>query len=316
MLKNLLKPALLFLPFLLGLAFPQVHILGKAPFHLVRWLLIIMVFQAALQLQFRDMHLRQEHWKSLALNLLMALLPFAFVKLFFPEEQLLAEILFFTGISPTATAAPVVTGLLNARIGFALTGFALSNVAISLLLLFLLPLVTGNASFSFLLHIAGTLLMVVVFPMTAGLLAKKFFPRLPAMAKKYKIFSLFLWSLCLCVMAATAMDYFRKQEKSAILFLLLSGIATLLICVGNFLFGRLLARKKYARETSQISGQKNTTFSMYLALAYASTPAAALGPIFYILWHNLWNAWQIYRHDSTREALRKKRQEKLPENHS
>ena len=275
-----------------------------------------MVFQATLQLQFRDMHLRREHWQSLFLNLLMALVPFFFVKFFFPEEKLLAELLFFTGISPTATAAPVVTGLLNGRIGFALTGFTLSNVAISLSLLFLLPLVTGNHSFSFLSHIAGTLLMVVVFPMTAGLLAKKFFPRLPAAAKKYKLISLFLWSLCLFVMAATAGDYFRKQEKSALVILLLSGVLTLGICFGNFFFGRLIARKKYARETSQISGQKNTTFSMYLALAYASTPAAALGPIFYILWHNLWNAWQIYRHDSTREALRKKRQEKLPENHS
>ena len=37
-----------------------------------------------------------------------------------------------------------------------------------------------------------------------------------------------------------------------------------------------------------------TTLSMYLALTYAS-PIAALGPTFYLLWHNLWNAWQLYR---------------------
>ena len=153
MLKNLLKPAMLFLPFLLGLAFPEAHFLGKAPYHLVRWTLIVMVFLAALQLQFRDMRFRKEHFKSLLLNFAMALIPFFFVKIFFPEEILLAEILFFTGITPTATAAPVVTGLLNARIGFALTGFILSNVVVSLSLLLLLPMVSGNYTFSFLLNV-------------------------------------------------------------------------------------------------------------------------------------------------------------------
>lgn len=300
MLKNLLKPAMLFLPFLLGLAFPEAHILGKAPYHLVRWALIVMVFLAALQLQFRDMRFRKEHFKSLILNFAMALLPYTFVRIFFPEEKLLAEILFFTGITPTATAAPVVTGLLNARIGFALTGFVLSNVAIALSLFLLLPFVTGNYSFSFLLNVAWTLLLVVAFPMGTAILARKCFPALPAFVKKRKLASLFLWSFCLFIMAATAGEYFRKQEKSALLMVLLAGGLTLVICFCNFFFGRIIARKKYARETSQISGQKNTTFSMYLALAYASSPAAALGPIFYILWHNLWNAYQIWRYEARR----------------
>jgi BASS family bile acid:Na+ symporter len=41
-----------------------------------------------------------------------------------------------------------------------------------------------------------------------------------------------------------------------------------------------------------------------LALTYA-TPLVALGPTIYVLWHNLWNAWQLYRHD--KRALDKKR---------
>jgi BASS family bile acid:Na+ symporter len=26
-----------------------------------------------------------------------------------------------------------------------------------------------------------------------------------------------------------------------------------------------------------------------------ANPLVALGPTFYVLWHNLWNSWQLYR---------------------
>ena len=67
------------------------------------------------------------------------------------------------------------------------------------------------------------------------------------------------------------------------------GAVSLLVCGINFGLGHLLGGR-----TSQALGQKNTTLSIYLALTYAS-PIAALGPTFYVLWHNLWNAWQLYR---------------------
>ena len=39
---------------------------------------------------------------------------------------------------------------------------------------------------------------------------------------------------------------------------------------------------------------ENTTFTIYLALTYAS-PLVAFGPTCYVLWHNLWNSWQLQR---------------------
>ena len=68
-----------------------------------------------------------------------------------------------------------------------------------------------------------------------------------------------------------------------------------LVCAANFAVGRLLGGKKFSREASQALGQKNTTLTIYLALTYAS-PLIALGPTFYVIWHNLWNSWQLHRH--------------------
>ncbi len=65
-------------------------------------------------------------------------------------------------------------------------------------------------------------------------------------------------------------------------------------CAGSILDWGICWGRTRAAECSQALGQKNTTLSIYLALTYAS-PIAALGPTFYVLWHNLWNAWQLYR---------------------
>jgi hypothetical protein len=78
---------------------------------------------------------------------------------------------------------------------------------------------------------------------------------------------------------------------------------SLVICATNFIVGYLIGRPQYGLECSQALGQKNNSFTVYLALTYAN-PLVALGPTIYVLWHNLWNAWQLYRHDT--RALGKK----------
>ena len=77
---------------------------------------------------------------------------------------------------------------------------------------------------------------------------------------------------------------------------LLAGIAgsTALVCAANFALGRVIGGREFGREASQALGQKNTTFTIWLALTYAS-PLVALGPTCYVLWHNLWNSWQLHQ---------------------
>jgi BASS family bile acid:Na+ symporter len=65
------------------------------------------------------------------------------------------------------------------------------------------------------------------------------------------------------------------------------------LCVVNFSLGRFIGGKKYSFEAGQSLGQKNTIFSTWVALNFFH-PLAALGPIFYILCHNLYNAYLLY----------------------
>lgn len=310
MLKTLTRPAMIFIPFLLGVLFPQAHILNEPPFNAVRWALVIMVFMSCLQIRFSELKPRRQHWYLLGMNLLMGIVPYFVLRLLVPGDPTLANAAFFVGITPTATAAPVVVAFLNGRIGFALTGFTITNVFISLSLLFLLPMVTGDFTVNFIGRVAMTLLQVIAFPFAVAVIVRRIWPKVRELPKKLKTFSFLLWSFSLFVLASIARQYFIDNPGVSLWNIVGIALIALVICVGNFWFGKYLAPKRYRRECSQLLGQKNTTFTMYLALHYASA-LAAMGPIFYIVCHNTWNAWQMYQYDR-RKFLRKKRHSGRP----
>jgi BASS family bile acid:Na+ symporter len=103
-----------------------------------------------------------------------------------------------------------------------------------------------------------------------------------------------MWVTTMFLITANASHFLRAHADTPHLVLVQIASASLLVCVASFSIGRLIGGKVFAREASQALGQKNTTFTIYLALTYAS-PVVALGPTFYVIWHNLWNSWQLHR---------------------
>jgi BASS family bile acid:Na+ symporter len=103
-----------------------------------------------------------------------------------------------------------------------------------------------------------------------------------------------MWVAALFLVTANASAFLRLQGTVPHGMLLEIAVATLLVCTLNFSIGYLIGGREFRREASQSLGQKNTSFTIYLALTYA-TPLVALGPTCYVLWHNLWNSWQLHR---------------------
>ena len=73
-----------------------------------------------------------------------------------------------------------------------------------------------------------------------------------------------------------------------------------MICILNFRLGGLLGGERFRQEASQSLGQKNNSFVIWIALTFIN-PLVAMGPTFYILYHNLYNSWQIYRFERQRD---------------
>ena len=74
-------------------------------------------------------------------------------------------------------------------------------------------------------------------------------------------------------------------------------LVALVLCFVQFKTGRFLGR--YTGDvvaTTQSVGQKNTIFAIWLSLNFLN-PIASIAPTAYIVWQNLANSWQMWKHE-------------------
>ncbi len=292
--KALIRPGLILLAFAAGYFVPQ----AASYTFLIRYFLMIMLFIIFLQVKVQGMRPRKNHWRVLIANIAIGVIAWLLASLSGSRD--LAHAAFFTGITPTASAAPVIMRFLGGDVEFVVTSFLTTNIGVSLSLTGLIPLVTGNFTLNFLGNVAWNLFFLIGIPMTVAFVVRKIHPRAKELAPKLANFSFLLWLTMLFLTASSASDYIRSSSVSPLILLEIAALSAV-ICAVNFTLGYFLAGKDFPRETSQSLGQKNTMFTLSLAMTF-SGPLAALGPTFYVLWHNLWNAAQMFFHDRRKNA--------------
>ena len=201
---------------------------------------------------------------------------------------------FFCGITPTATAAPVIISFLRGRVEYVVAAFLVTNLAIAALIPLLLPLVLGRATPEAFVHVSGSVGLVVFVPLVVAWIVRLIHPAASEWPARFRNLSFALWVTAMFLITSNASHFLREEVDAANGVLVRIALASLLVCAAGFGLGRLIGGRDFAREASQSLGQKNTAFTIYLALAYAS-PVVALGPTCYVIWHNLWNSWQLHR---------------------
>lgn len=273
---------------LLGALVPQVHALAGA----IRWLVMGMLFLVFLQTRLSPSALHRSHLVLLGANLAMGFAAWGAASLLGQREVALAA--FFCGVTPTAIAAPVIISFLRGRVDYVVAAFLLTNVAVAALMPLMLPIVLGRATPSAFAEVLGSVGLVVFAPMAAAYLVRALHRPAAEWPARLRNVSFGMWVVSLFLITANASDFLRRQADAPRFMLVEIAVVSLLVCIANFTLGRRIGGKDLAREASQALGQKNTMFTIYLALAYAG-PLAALGPTFYVVWHNLWNSWQLHR---------------------
>jgi bile acid:Na+ symporter, BASS family len=273
---------------LLGALLPQAHVLAWA----IRWLVMVMLFLVFLQTRLSPSALQRSHLVLLAANVGIGFAAFAVGTAVAGRDIGLAA--FFCGITPTAIAAPVIISFLRGRVEYVVATFLLTNVCIAALLPVMLPVVLGRATPQVFAQVSGSVGLVVFAPMGLAWLVRALHPPAARWPARLRNASFAMWVLSMFLITSNASEFLRTHTDTPQRLLLQIAAAALLVCVASFGIGRLIGGREFGREASQALGQKNTTFTIYLALTYAS-PLVALGPTFYVLWHNLWNSWQLHR---------------------
>jgi BASS family bile acid:Na+ symporter len=294
---GLTRTAAILSAIILGALIPQAHALAWA----IRWLVMAMLFLVFLQTRLSRSALTRSHLVLFVVNVALGFAGWGAGWLIGGRDLALAT--FFCGITPTAIAAPVIVSFLRGRVDYVVAAFVLTNVGIAALMPVILPIVLGRATPEAFAQVSGTVGVVVFIPMALAYLIRALYPGATQWPTRLRNASFGMWVTAIFLITANASDFIRAHTDAPLPTLLKTAAASLVVCIVSFATGRVIGGREFAREASQSLGQKNTTFTIYLALTYAS-PLVALGPTFYVLWHNIWNSWQLHRANAQAAGLR------------
>jgi BASS family bile acid:Na+ symporter len=285
---GLLRTVALLLALLLGVLLPQAHAVGW----LIKWIVGAMLFVTFLGMRPGRGTLGAGHARLLAANVAMAFAALGLGWLAGGREVGLAA--FFAGLAPTAIAAPAVIGFLGGRADFVTGAVLLSNVAVAALMPLLLPLVLGKMTVPVrFADVLGSVALVVFLPAGVAAVVRRLRPVAQAWPGRLRNAMFGAWAAAMFLAMANASEFLHTHDVDRTVLAKIAAV-TAAVCVANFALGRRLAGRGLEREGSQALGQKNTAFCIAMATAHA-TPLVALGPTCYVLWHNLWNSWQLHQ---------------------
>jgi len=271
---------------LIGALVPQASVLS----FLVQYLLMLMLFFA-----FLDIKLNPQSFQKGVVWVLLANLAVAFgvYGAFSLINSTLALAAFMTAVAPTAIASPVIISFIEGHVEYVVASVFLTNISMALVVPVALP---------FLVHTTipistWGILQPVLITMFVPLILARITAHLPQAAqsiiRKGKRYSFPLWLFNLFIVSAKAADFIRSENAVSMHILLKIALISFIICVINFTVGALIGGRQYRQEASQALGQKNNSFVIWVALTFLN-PLVAMGPTFYVLYHNLYNSFQIY----------------------
>jgi BASS family bile acid:Na+ symporter len=214
-----------------------------------------------------------------------------------PINTILAQGVMICILAPTATAAPVIAGMLKGNIA-SLTAYSLiSNFTVALFAPLFFSYIGYNELpfFDSVFEISKRVGFLLIIPFIAALLINKFLPKAGKYMQSKSGISFYLWSIALTVVTGRTVVFIIAQGKSQIIIELAIAIGALVICVFQFWLGRRIGRKLDDTVAGgQGLGQKNTVLAIWMAQMYLN-PLSSIGPGAYVLWQNSVNSWQIWR---------------------
>jgi BASS family bile acid:Na+ symporter len=282
----------LFFTMLVGTIVPQAHVLS----FLIQYLLMVMLFFAFLDLEFKPKILRKSVLWVLLANVTVAFVAYGML---LPFSLTLALAGFMTAIAPTAIAAPVIISLIEREVEYVVASVILTNIATALVVPVALPFLLGTEIQISVWEVLRPILTVMFMPLLLSQLVKLLPAHTQTFIRKGKSSMFFIWLTSLFIISANASEFLRNGDSGSITILAFIALISLLICIINFSLGALLGGREHWQESSQSLGQKNLAFVIWVALTFIN-PLVAMGPMFYIVYHHIYNSWSIYRFERRR----------------
>lgn len=233
-------------------------------------------------------------WSLLSVQVIGAIAAYLLMRGLGPE---ISQGVFICIFCPTATAAPVVTGMLGGSIELLATYSIVSNITVACLAPLLFSVIgdaSGLSIFQSMLLIATKVFPLILAPLALALLMKVFSPRVHDMIACHQSLSFYMWAVALIIVVGNAVSFVMTEPVAKIPLMVAIAGAALLACCFQFVVGRMIGRRLGDKISgAQGLGQKNTVLAIWMALTYLN-PLASVAPAAYVAWQNLINSTQLY----------------------
>ena len=233
-------------------------------------------------------------WALIAVQVIGALLVYYSIS---PFNNDLAIATFICVFCPTATAAPVVTGMLGGNVTKLAIYSIISNITVAVLSPILFSILGSHADVSIwnaTLRISAKVMPLIIAPLMLALVIKKVIPKLHKTISEHQSVSFYIWAVSLLIVVGNAVSYIINHHED-ITTMILMAFTALAVCCIQFYIGRKFGGK-YGDKISgaQGLGQKNTVLAIWMALTFFN-PVTSVGPAAYIVWQNSINSYQLWR---------------------
>ena len=259
------------------------------------FLIFCMLTVTFTKLKVRELKITKFHWTLLCVQLLGC---WAAYYMLYPINPVVAEGAFMCVFMSTATAAPVVTGMLGGSVSMMATYSMLSNIALALTAPMYLSWISVGGDIAFadsFMRIGTQVVPMILVPFVLALLMRKFLPRLHSVVASHQSASFWMWAVALFVVIGNAVSFVMKQPMEQLGVMIALALISLVVCVLQFYCGRKIgARFGDKVAGAQGLGQKNTILALWVALTYLN-PIISIAPAAYIAWQNIINSAQLYR---------------------
>lgn len=289
--RQRLKPWMLPIAMLGGILF---HNFIDSIAFIAPYLILVMLLITFCRVKPKEFKVTHLSWGLLSVQIIGSIgLYFALL----PLGSEIAEGTFICVFCPTATAAPVITGMLGGSVPRLATFSIISNLAVAFLAPLLFSMMGSEAQFTFMESmqmIAVKVVPLIVLPLIMALLLMRFAPKIHQTIADHQSLSFYIWAVSLFIVVGRAVSFIMSEPAEMVPEMIILAIFSGVVCCAQFYIGRKIGRRcgdKIAG--AQGLGQKNTVLAIWMALTYLN-PIASIGPAAYIVWQNSINSAQLY----------------------
>jgi BASS family bile acid:Na+ symporter len=259
------------------------------------YLIAVMLFFTYCNINFRDIRFSRLHLWLILVQVSGSIIAYLLLA---PVNTVLAQGIMVCILAPTATSAPVITGMLGGNVESLAAYSLLCNFMVILVGPVFFSAIYGDGSISFfgsVWIIFQKVSLLLFLPFFCALLLRELSPRIHHEVKKMKNLSFYLWALALTIITGKTVEFILGRESTGYKVEISVAAGAFIVCASQFLIGRRLGRM-YNNTVAggQGLGQKNTILAIWMAQTYLN-PVSSIGPGSYVLWQNIVNSYQVWK---------------------